>query len=155
MSQEKLNVILVILPIAIPFVQFLLQKFFSRKKDSTEYGSDLLELLNSATDALRKSREENTTLEVGYEKTITTVRQEHKAAMDSMRSEYDGRIGRLRNRVEELEKVQRIYEIQFNLITHPNVEIRDVRAKAMDDVTASQKMKTITDAPKTEAKTEG
>lgn len=150
MSQEKLNVILVILPIAIPFIQFLLSKYFSRKKDTTEYSSDLLKIANDATEALRKSREDQIKSEDAYEKTIDTIRQEHAAALASIRNEYDARHERLKARITELEKVQKIYAIQFDLVTHPNLEVRNVSARAMDDVTASQKMKAINETKKSE-----
>lgn len=143
MTQDQLNVILVILPIAIPFIQFLLTKYFGRGKDRTEYSSDLLEIANSATEALRKAREDQTKSEESYEKTIDTIRQEHAAAMASIRNEYDARHERLKSRILELEKVQKIYAIQFDLVTHPNLEVRNISARAMDDVTASQKMKAI------------
>jgi hypothetical protein len=150
MNQDQLNIILVILPIAIPFIQFLLTKYFGKNKDATEYGSDLLQIANNATDALRKAREDLTKSEDAYEKTIDTIRQEHAAALASIRNEYDARHERLKSRIVELEKVQKIYAIQFDLVTHPNLEVRNVSARAMDDVTASQKMKTITDQKKPE-----
>lgn len=150
MTQERLNIILVILPIAIPFIQFLLTKYFSKNKDTTEYSSDLLKIANDATDALRKSREDQIKSEDAYEKTIDTIRQEHAAALASIRNEYDARHERLKARITELEKVQKIYAVQFDLVTHPNLEIRNVSARAMDDVTASQKMKAINEIKKSE-----
>lgn len=144
MTQEQINLLLAAMTVLSPVLMKLLDKFFSQKKENTEYSSDLLEITNQATEALRKAREEKTATEEAYEKTITAIRQEHKAAMESMRSEYDGRIDRLKGRVTELEKVQKIYAIQFDLVTHPNVEVRNISARAMDDVTASQKLKAIT-----------
>lgn len=37
-----------------------------------------------------------------------------------------------------------MYTIKFDLITHPNVEIRNVEATKRDDVSASQKLRAIT-----------
>lgn len=144
MTQEQLNIVLAIWAVAAPIITILVQKYFSKNKDSADYGSDLLEMLNQATEALKKSREETNHLEDSYEKTISTIRQEHTASMASIRSEYDGRINRLKSRVLELESVQKIYEIKFDLVTHPNVEVKNVSAKAMDDLSASQKIRAIT-----------
>jgi vacuolar-type H+-ATPase subunit I/STV1 len=144
MTQEQLNVLLAVWAVAAPIITLVVQKYFSKNRDNADYGSDLLNMLNQATESLKKSREEKTATEEQYEKTLTAVRQEHSAAIASVRSEYDGRIDRLKSRVLELENVQRIYEIKFDLVTHPNVEVKNVSAKAMDDVTASQKMKAIT-----------
>lgn len=146
MTQEQINVILVILPIAIPFVQFLLTKYFSKSKDTAEYSSDLLKIANDAAEALRKARGEQIQSEEAYEKTINAIRQEHVAAIASMRNEYDARHERLKSRITELEKVQKIYAIQFDLVTHPNLEVRNISARAMDDLTASQKLKSIQEA---------
>lgn len=143
MTSEQLNVLLAIWAVASPIVTLLLQKFFSKNKDNADYGSDLLEMLNRATEALKKSREEKTAMEEQHEKTITAIRQEHTAAIASIRSEYDGRHVRLKSRIDELEQIQRIYEIRFDLVTHPNLEVKNVSAKAMDDLTASQKMRAI------------
>lgn len=145
MTQEQVNVLLAVWSVAAPIVALVIQKLFSRKKDNADYGSDLLEITNKATEALRQAREEQTVSEQAYERTISTIRQEHAAAIASMRSEYDARHERLKNRITELEKVQKIYAIQFDLVTHPNIEVRNVSARAMDDVSASQKMKAITD----------
>lgn len=144
MTQEQINVVLVILPIAIPFIQFLLNKYFSKNKDTVEYSSDLLKIANEATETLRKDREERTKAEESYEKVIASIRKEHDAAVTSIRQEYDGRHERLKARIAELERVQKVYAISFDLLTHPNVEIRNMQARAMDDVSASQKMKAIT-----------
>jgi vacuolar-type H+-ATPase subunit I/STV1 len=145
MTQEQINVILVLLPITIPFVQFLLTKYFSKPKDTAEYSSDLLKITNDATEALRKARDELNAVEEASEKTIAAIRREHEAAIASIRQEYDGRHERLKARILELERVQKVYAIQFDLVTHPNVEIRNMTARSMDDVSASQKIKAITE----------
>lgn len=144
MTQEQINVILVILPIAIPFLQFLLNKYFSKSKDTVEYSSDLLKIANEATETLRKDREERTKSEEAYEKTIASIRKEHDAAVASIRQEYDSRHERLKSRILELERIQKVYAINFDLVTHPHVEIKNMQARAMDDVSASQKIKAIT-----------
>lgn len=144
MTQEQINVVLIILPIAIPFIQFLLTKYFAKSKDTAEYSSDLLKITNDATEALRKDREERTKSEEAYEKTIASIRKEHDSALLSIRQEYDARHERLKSRIVELERVQKVYAISFDLLTHPNVEIRNMQARAMDDVSASQKIKAIT-----------
>lgn len=143
MTQEQLNVLLAVWAVAAPIITILVQKYFSKDKDTADYGADLLEMLNQATEALKKAREEKTTQEEQYERTLTTIRQEHTAAIASIRSEYDGRHERLKSRISELENLQRIYEIRFDLVTHPNLEVRNVNAKAKDDLTDSQKLKAI------------
>lgn len=144
MSQESINIILALLPFIMPVISFMLQKYFSKNKDTVEYSSDLLKIANDATEALRKAREELNATQESHEHTVDTIRLEHKAAMDSLRTEYDSRHLRLKSRIEELEKVQKIYAIQFDLVTHPNVEIRNIQARAMDEMTESQKLKAIT-----------
>lgn len=143
MTQEQLNIILAVWAVAAPIITILVQKYFSKNKDNADYGSDLLDMLNAATESLKKSREEKAAQEEQYEKTIVAIRQEHTAAIASIRSEYDGRHERLKSRIAELENIQRIYQIQFDLVTHPNLEVKNVNAKAMDDLTASQKMKAV------------
>jgi hypothetical protein len=149
-NQEYTNVMLAVLAIVMPAITLLLQRIVSRRKDTAEYSSDLLKIANDAAEALRKAREELTLTQDTNDKTIDTIRAEHEAAMKSLRAEYDGRHGRLKARIEELEKVQKIYAIQFDLVTHPNVEIRNMTARAMDDVTASQKIKAIQQATPTD-----
>lgn len=145
MTQDQFTFWLALAALIVPFARDILQKAFSKKKDTVEYSSDLLEIANQATEALRKAREEQTKSEEQYEKTISVIRQEHTAAIASIRNEYDARHERLKNRITELEKVQKIYAIQFDLVTHPNLEVRNISARAMDDVNASQKMRAITD----------
>ena len=152
MTQEYTNVMLAVLAIIMPAITLLLQRIVSRRKDTADYSSDLLKIANDAAEALRKAREELTLTQDTNDQTIDTIRAEHEAAMKSLRAEYDGRHGRLKARIEELEKVQKIYAIQFDLVTHPNVEIRNMTARAMDDVTASQKMKAIQQPPTDEPK---
>jgi len=151
-TQEYTNVMLAVLAIIMPAITLLLQRIVSRRKDTADYSSDLLKIANDAAEALRKAREELTLTQDTNDQTIDTIRAEHEAAMKSLRAEYDGRHGRLKARIEELEKVQKIYAIQFDLVTHPNVEIRNMTARAMDDVTASQKMKAIQQPPTDEPK---
>ena len=156
MTQEQINIALAILIPTIPLIQYLLTKYFSRGKDKTEYSRELLKLANDATEALRRTREELITSEDEHENTLTAVRNANEATIQSIRTEYDARHMRLKARILDLENVQKIYKISFDLLTHPNVEVKNISAKAMDDVTASQKMKAIslpvlpktTDTPK-------
>lgn len=141
MTSEQLNVVLAVWAFASPIVTLLLQKYFSRNKDSTEYSSDLLEIANASTEALKKARGEVTELEEQHEKTLSSIRDEHTAAFASMRSEYDGRINRLKSRVAELEQVQKIYRITFDLLTHPNVRVENMQARAVDNLTDTGKLK--------------
>lgn len=143
MSQDTINIILGLLALLMPMVSIILQKVLNQKKDKGDYSSDLLQIANDATDALRKAREEITATQDAYERTVDAMRKEHEAAITAIRTDYDGRHQRLKARIEELEKVQKIYAIQFDLVTHPNIEIRNIQARAMDDVTASQKLKAI------------
>ena len=144
MTQEQINLLLAGLTILMPVFNYLLQKYFARNKDTVEYSSDLLKVANDAADALRKTREDMTKSEENYEKTIQSMQQAHEASIQAIRSEYDGRHERLKARIADLERVTKIYAIQFDLVTAPNVEIRNIQARAMDDLSASQKLKTIT-----------
>ena len=143
MSQTTINLLLGLLVALMPVITIAVQKLLSRNKDKGDYSSDLLQIANDATDALRKAREEITATQDTYEKTVDAMRNEHNATITAIRTDYDGRHQRLKTRIEELEKVQKIYAIQFDLVTHPNVEIRNIQARAMDDAAASQKMKAI------------
>lgn len=152
MTQEQINILLASMTVLMPIVQFLLGKFFSKGKDTAEYSSELLKIANDATEALRKAREEQTTSEANYEKTINSIRAAHSADIASIRNEYDARHERLKSRITELEKVQKIYAIQFDLVTHPNLEVRNISARAMDDMSASQKLRAITpEQPKSDS----
>lgn len=144
MTQEQINVLLGAMTIAVPFLQFLLGKYFNQKKDSAEYGQDLLQIANDATDQLRKAREELSSTEDRYESVIKSLRDEYEAVIKSIRAEGDARHESLKNRIAELERVTKMYTIKFDLITHPNVEIKNVEAKPRDDVSASQKLRAIT-----------
>lgn len=141
MPQETTNMLLAVLAIVMPALTLFLQKLLSRRKDVADYSSDLLQIANDAAEALRKAREELTATQESYEHTIDAIRLEHEASMRSMRAEYDGRHSRLKARIEELEKVQKIYAIQFDLVTHPNVEIKNIQARALEDLTESQKVR--------------
>lgn len=128
MPQEHINLLLALFTVSIPFVQFLLNKFFGRKMDSAQYSDHLFKLATEATEQLRKARDEINSMEEQYDKTIELIRIEHNT-----------RIDRLKNRVAELETITRVYKVTFDLVTHPNVEIKNPNVEAMDDVSASQK----------------
>jgi hypothetical protein len=144
MSQEQINVLLAAMTISVPFVQFLLTKYFSHKRDNAEYGQDLLQIANDATDQLRKTRDELTKTEDRYEEVIKSLRNEYEAVIKTIRAEADARHEGLKGRISELERVTKMYTIKFDLITHPNVEIKNIEAKPRDDVSASQKLRAIT-----------
>lgn len=143
MTQEQINLLLATLALAIPFIQFLLTKYFGKNKDRIEYSSDLLEIANKATEALKKTREDLISSEAEYEKTVDAMQKGHTAALDALRAELTARINRQKARIEDLERVTKIYTITFDLVTHPNLEIKNSQVKAMDDTSASQKMKAI------------
>jgi len=136
MSQETINILLATMTPLLLFVQFLLNKYFSRRKDKTEYSTELLKLANDATEALHKSREEQIATEEINEQTINAIRYEHETAIKSIRTEYDARHSRLKSRILDLENIQKIYKITFDLLTHPNVEIKNMSATAVDNPTA-------------------
>jgi ribonuclease BN (tRNA processing enzyme) len=147
MTQEQLNTLLAITSftaLLMPLVSRVLDKFFSKGKDKVEYSSDLLDVMNKTTDALKKAKDDLITSEKEYEKTIEAMRTSHDAALEALRVELNARINRQKTRIEELETIKRVYTITFDLVTHPNVELRNPQVKAMDDVSASQKMQTIT-----------
>lgn len=146
MTQEQINLVLAItalLGVFSPMIMKFLDKAFSRGKDKVEYSSDLLELVNSTTEALRKSREDLSKSQEEYDKTVEAMRQGHDASLEAIRVELNGRINRQKARIEDLENIRRVYTITFDLVTHPNAEIRNMQVKPMDDVSASQKMKAI------------
>ncbi len=145
MTQDQINVILVILPIAIPFFQFLLGKYFTKNKDTADYSRQILEIANQATEDLKKTRDDLTKSEQEYELTIEKIREGNSASLEAIRSELNARINRQKARIEELERVTKVYTINFDLVTHPNLEIRNPKVQAMDDTTASQKMSAITE----------
>jgi ribonuclease BN (tRNA processing enzyme) len=147
MTQEQLNTLLAITSftaLLMPLVSRVLDKFFSKGKDKVEYSSDLLDVMNKTTDALKKAKDDLITSEKEYEKTIEAMRTSHDAALEALRVELNARINRQKTRIEELETIKRVYTITFDLVTHPNVELRNPQVKAMDDVSASQKVQTIT-----------
>jgi hypothetical protein len=143
MPQETINIILAILTPLFLFAQFLLTKYFSRGKDTAEYSGELLKLANDATEALRKAREELNIMEDIHEKTLMQVREANEATIKSIRTEYDARHQRLKARILDLENVQRIYKISFDLLTHPNIEVKNITATSVDDTTASQKLRAV------------
>lgn len=147
MTQETVNILLAILVAAMPILTLVLQKTFARNKDSAEYSADLLKITNDATEALRKAREELTAGQDAHEKSMDAARLAHDAALAAIRAEYDGKHARLKSRLEELEKVQKIYMIQLELSTHPNVQVTNVHAQAKDDTNASQRSKAIINPP--------
>lgn len=139
MEQDKINVFLALLTITMPFIQFLLSKFFGRKLDGAQYSDHLMKLATEATEQLRKARDEINAMETQYDATIDAIRAEHNARLD-----------RLKKRVAELETISRVYKISFDLVTHPNIEIKNQSIETLDDVSASQKIKTVSagDTPK-------
>lgn len=146
MSQEQINFILAItslLGVFSPILTRFLDKLFSKGKDKLDYSGDMLDLLNRTTDALKQAREDLRKSEAEYEKTVEAMRTSHDASLDALRQELSARINRQKARIEDLENVKRVYTIQFDLVTHPNIEVMNVKARAMDDVSASQKVQAI------------
>ncbi len=152
MTQEQINILLAFMTVVgMPILSFLIPKWLNRHKDKSDYSGDLLELANRATEALKKAREDLTASEAEYEKTIDVQREAHTAALEAVRVELNARINRQKARIEELEQVTKIYKVSFDLVTHPNIEIKNPEVRALDDVTASQKIRAIAegkDAPK-------
>ena len=152
MTQEQINIVLVILPFLSPILMFLIQKYFSKGRDNAEYGSDLVDLVNKTTDALKKAKEDLLQSEKEYENTTDAMRASHDAALEALRIDLNARINRQKARIEELETIKRVYTISFDLVTHPNVELKNPQVTAMDDVHASQKMRAVTENQIKEAK---
>lgn len=147
MSQEQINLVLAItslLGVFSPIIMRLLEKYFSKNKDKLDYSGDLLDLVNRTTDALKKAKDDLQTSEEAYEKTIEAMRTSHDSSLEALRQELSARINRQKARIEDLENIKRVYSIQFDLVTHPSVEVRNLKAKALDDVSASQKVQAIT-----------
>lgn len=136
MTQEHINFILSVLVVVMPFAQFFIGKFvdkyFTRAKDKGDYSDHLLEIANDATLALQKARDEISSMEVSHDKILV-----------ALRAEYDDKIDRLRNRISELETITRVYRIQFDLVTHPNMEIKNQKVESVDYMTNTQKLKAI------------
>ena len=150
MSQEQINAVLAIaalLGLFMPLISKVVDKVFARGKDKVEFSGDLLELYNKTTEALRKTREDLTKSEEQYDETVDALREGHNASLEALRVELNGRINRQKSRIEELENVRRVYTINFDLVTHPNAEIKNMSVKPMDDVSASQKIRAIVVEP--------
>lgn len=146
MEQEQVNLILAVtslLALFMPLISKLMDKVLARGKDKVEFSGDLLELYNKTTEALRKTREDLTNSENEYDKTVEAMRTNHDAALEALRIELNGRINRQKARIEELENIRRVYTITFDLVTHPNAEVKNMNVKPMDDVSASQKIKAV------------
>lgn len=149
MEQEQVNLILAVtslLALFMPLISKAMDKMFTRGKDKVEFSGDLLELYNKTTDALKKTREDLTKSEDEYDKTVEAMRTNHDAALEALRIELNGRINRQKARIEELENIRRVYTITFDLVTHPNAEVKNMNVKPMDDVSASQKIKAVSQA---------
>lgn len=146
MSQEQINGLLAIvslLGLFMPLISKVVDKILARGKDKVEFSGDLLDLYNKTTEALRKTREDLTKSEDEYDKTVDAMRTGHDAQLEALRIELNGRINRQKARIEELENIRRVYTINFDLVTHPNAEIKNMSVKPMDDVSASQKIKAV------------
>src|SRR5687768_15135241 len=127
MEQEQVNLILAVtslLALFMPLISKLMDKVLARGKDKVEFSGDLLELYNKTTEALRKTREDLTNSENEYDKTVEAMRTNHDAALEALRIELNGRINRQKARIEELENIRRVYTITFDLVTHPNAEVK-------------------------------
>lgn len=148
MEQEQINALLAFLAVFVPvittFGKTFLDKHYSSKKDSVEYGEDLLKLANDATAELRKAREDLNSTEDRYEEVIKTMRDEYEGIIKSIRVEADARHESLKKRIAELERVTRMYTVSFDLVTHPNIEVKNIRAERVDDPKSSQRIKAIT-----------
>ena len=150
MSQEQINALLAIvslLGLFMPLINKVADKVLARGKDKVEFSGDLLELYNKTTEALRKTREDLSKSETEYDKTVDAMREGHNASLEALRVELNGRINRQKARIEELENVRRVYTINFDLVTHPNAEVKNMSVKPMDDVSASQKIKAVVIEP--------
>ena len=145
MTQEQINILLVALGVLSPLIKDLLQKFFSKHKDTADYAKQILDIANRATEDLKKTREDLAKSNQQYEETIERIREGNSAGLEAVRTELSARINRQKARIEELEKVTKIYTITFDLVTHPNLEIRNPTVQAMDDTMASQKVSAITE----------
>lgn len=139
MDQGLINLLL---GLAIPVTSILtliLEKYFTRKKNNADYGSEVLELANKTAKSLKEAREELEEvngqierMEVDHEREIDELRADHKRKMDVLKA-----------RVHELERTITRYDISFTLQTHPHVQINDLKVVGKEDVTESQKMRAI------------
>ncbi len=128
-----------ILIASIPIVLYLIQQFYTRRKNRADYGDDLLEVTNKMAASLRDAHEELGALKLE----MREADQEHTNEIATIEKTWRERQDRMRARVVELEKVIVKYDISFTLTTHPQVTVTDLKVVGKDDVTASQKMNAV------------
>lgn len=139
MEQWQINLLLGLASPVSAILALVLQKYFSRKKDSAEFGNEILELANNTAKSLKDARDE---LEA-MDKEIKNIQNDHEKEISDLREEQNKRIDRMKQRIHDLEKVIVRYEISFTLQTHPTVQINDLKVTGKEDLTESQRLRAI------------
>jgi hypothetical protein len=137
MNESIVSVI--ITAILSPVILFVIQQFYQRRKNKADYGDDLLDVTNKMAASLKQAREELAALE----SEMKAADKEHDEEVRALQAQWEERQTRMKSRVRELEKVIVKYDISFTLVTHPQVQVTDLKVLSKEDVLASQKMKAI------------
>jgi hypothetical protein len=140
MNQEQINLVLGILA-GSPLVLYVVQQFFLRRKNKIDYGDDLLDVANKMAASLKEARAELQSME----QELRSIEHEHEEEIDALRKQQNDRVDRMKARVLELERTIVKYDVSFTLVTHPNVQVTDMKVVGKEDVMASQRMKAISD----------
>jgi len=137
-SQEQINILLGFLA-SSPLVLYIVQQFFTRRKNKIDYGDDLLELCYKTAASIKQAREDLTALET--ERRVTE--KQHEQEVSDLEKTWKERQDRMKARISELEKTIVKYDISFTLTTNPTVNVTDLKVIGRDDVLQSQKMRAI------------
>lgn len=140
MSQETLNLILsILLPAGVTTLGFMVRDWWRKRKNTIQYGDDLVEAMNKTAASLKQAR-----AEIGeLDQSLRAQDEQHQAELDDLQHQHKRERERLRERLLQLEKVLRSYDISFTLTTHPEVKVTDVKVTGREDVMQSQKIQAI------------
>lgn len=141
MTQEQLNIALAILTVAMPLLLKLVEQWYLKRKNKIDYSDDLVETMNKTAASLREARTEITSMEAE----LRSIDKQHAEEIEDLKTQHNGRIERLKNRISDLEKVFVKYSVSFTLITHPDVQVTDLKVVGKESVSESQKMKAVTE----------
>jgi len=137
MNETTINVI--ITAILAPLVLLIAQQWYHCRKNKVDYGDDLLDTMNKTAASLKEARTEIATLETE----LRQADEKHEEDMQAIKRGWDERQARLKARIADLEKVIVKYDISFTLVTHPQVQVTDLKVVGKEDVMASQKLQAI------------
>lgn len=147
MPQETINLILsILLPAAVTTIGFIVRDWWRKRKNTIQYGDDLVEAMNKTAASLKQAR-----AEIGeLDQALRTQDETHQHELDDLQFQHKRERARLRERLDQLEKVLRSYDISFTLTTHPDIKVTDVKVVGKEDVMQSQKMQAIREERRTQ-----